>query len=303
MASFRDKLDDFDWVRYARMAGSVVLSMGCVILLIWIIGSNAETGSVVFDSREEYDKLREDKSLDAAQVTRNAASIGSRVASIQNELVTMNEGDSRIDGVCDKLMDYVVERSYDKCVNWYEHNRESTVVPVWTFDSTFSFSGDDIGVVWTCRNKRASDELLCYATGKYSAKANLFYDIDVRVTDIGKSYATASDGASFDLFDSMDAALKSEGVSAVEAAGATDGSASTNSGSESPAADSPSDAASSGTGSTTTDNAVSSDANPSSTSGSDGGSDATSSGETSNGSSGNTTSGDDTSTTNSNGEV
>lgn len=208
-------------MRVIRLFGCVVLSMFCVVMLIAVFASNLETASTVsYRSREYADASEEIETLEASvksssetDVSTSAASAGGKIASMQNNALRQTPHPDRVDD----MLDYLVERSYDKCVPWYDVDTDQGPRCSWSFDSTYSFSGDEVNVVWTCRNDEAADELLAYTLGKYSSKTGLFYDINVYVTTLGRMYQ--DENATFDNL--MSLALETTRSTAVSGAAST----------------------------------------------------------------------------------
>lgn len=80
-------------------------------------------------------------------------------------------------------------------VAWYYYDTNNpNVSPVWSFCTTYSFSGNTVPVLWVCYNQAKDNELLAYAQGTYHADDNMFYDLEYHITAIGDSYGPGSEG-------------------------------------------------------------------------------------------------------------
>lgn len=63
---------------------------------------------------------------------------------------------------------------------------------VWSFRTTFSFTGNEVPSLWTCYN--SSGEMLAFTTAIYDAKAGKFKDVDCYVTSAGRQYDSNDSG-------------------------------------------------------------------------------------------------------------
>lgn len=55
----------------------------------------------------------------------------------------------------------------------------------WVFNTTYSFSGDTVPVLWTCYSTDGNETLLGYAVGMYRVSDDMFYDVSYRLTTYG----------------------------------------------------------------------------------------------------------------------
>lgn len=58
---------------------------------------------------------------------------------------------------------------------------------IWSFRTTFSFTGDTVPSLWTCYN--TSGELLAFTTADYDVESDTFNNVKCYITSIGQSYS------------------------------------------------------------------------------------------------------------------
>ena len=66
---------------------------------------------------------------------------------------------------------------------WY---LSETTDAIWSFRTTFSFTGDTVPSLWTCYN--TSGEMLAFTTADYDAISDTFNNVNCYITLTGKSY-------------------------------------------------------------------------------------------------------------------
>lgn len=129
----------------------------------------------------------------------SASDAGNTLTEYQNwKLSTVNadftpEFESEMKQKSDEIDPYLQDKN--NRVAWYYYDSTNpNVNPVWSFCTTYSFSGNTVPVLWVCYNQAKDNELLAYAQGTYHADDNMFYDLEYHVTAIGDSYGPGSEG-------------------------------------------------------------------------------------------------------------
>lgn len=118
----------------------------------------------------------------------SAAELGQKVADYQMEYqetyATMMTDHSRI---AESLRECFTSGSSNAAVAWFlpEHLTDTGEYEIykWKFETTYSFSGVSVPVLWTCWDDKG--ELLAYTTGTYSVKDLKFSDITRYTTSVG----------------------------------------------------------------------------------------------------------------------
>lgn len=135
---------------------------------------------------------------EGSEVLDKASDAGTKIADIQNWYFT-NTYETPADEVKERATEagnYIAEKQ-DTSVWYYWYYCDTNnpdVNPVWSFCTTYSFSGNTVPVLWVCYNQAKDNELLAYAQGTYHADDNMFYDLEYHVTAIGDSYGPGSEG-------------------------------------------------------------------------------------------------------------
>lgn len=135
---------------------------------------------------------------EGSEVLDKASDAGTKIADIQNWYFT-NTYETPADEVKERATEagtYIAEKQ-DTSVWYYWYYcdiNNPDVNPVWSFCTTYSFSGNTVPVLWVCYNQAKDHELLAYAQGTYHADDNMFYDLEYHVTAIGDSYGPGSEG-------------------------------------------------------------------------------------------------------------
>lgn len=129
----------------------------------------------------------------------SASDAGNALTEYQNwKLSTVNadftpEFESEMKQKSDEIDPYLQDKN--NRVAWYYYDTNNPDVnPIWSFCTTYSFSGNTVPVLWVCYNQAKDNELLAYAQGTYHADDNMFYDLEYHVTAIGDSYGPGSEG-------------------------------------------------------------------------------------------------------------
>ena len=166
---------------------------------------------------------------EGSEVLDKASDAGTKIADIQNWYFT-NTYETPADEVKERATEagtYIAEKQ-DTSVWYYWYYCDTNnpdVNPVWSFCTTYSFSGNTVPVLWVCYNQAKDNELLAYAQGTYHADDNMFYDLEYHVTAIGDSYGPGSEGygavndyddETSDLSDNAESTDTSETESATE---------------------------------------------------------------------------------------
>lgn len=129
----------------------------------------------------------------------SAATAGSKVASLQNSYsdysATSPSGMQSIKDTANAIQSYLDDNSITARVPWYNVNGK--VSCKWAFESTYSFSGDTIPVLWECRDNKTND-LLAYTIGTYVVSSGKFKDVAYHMTQLGTTYipGTQNNGTS-----------------------------------------------------------------------------------------------------------
>lgn len=136
---------------------------------------------------------------EGSEVLDKASDAGNALTEYQNwKLSTVNvdftpEFESEMKQKSDEIDPYLQDKN--NRVAWYYYDSTNpNVNPVWSFCTTYSFSGNTVPVLWVCYNQAKDNELLAYAQGTYHADDNMFYDLEYHVTAIGDSYGPGSEG-------------------------------------------------------------------------------------------------------------
>lgn len=115
----------------------------------------------------------------------SAATAGAKVADLQNNYrfidISTETGIEDMQKNASEMDEYLEDTA--NRVPWYGQSDEETA---WRFESTYSFSGDEVPVVWTC--KSLSGELFAYATAVYHVDSGKFGDLEYHTTVIGSSH-------------------------------------------------------------------------------------------------------------------
>lgn len=129
----------------------------------------------------------------------SASDAGNALSDYQNWNLSVLSADftSELESEMKQKMSEVEPYLQDKGnrVDWYYYDTNNpNVNPVWSFCTTYSFSGNTVPVLWVCYNQAKDNELLAYAQGTYHVDDNMFYDLEYHVTAIGDSYGPGSEG-------------------------------------------------------------------------------------------------------------
>lgn len=146
---------------------------------------NAETIKQLSSQLTELSEQKQDTSDDVYPKLSSAAEAGNTVAEYQTEYASIISGtDTDMFNMnMSAISNYVKS---DAAVGpWYEA-ASGTVKYTWKFNSTYSFSGDFVPVLWTCVTE--DDVLLAYTTGEYNASTGTFTHVEPHVTSIGEDY-------------------------------------------------------------------------------------------------------------------
>lgn len=136
---------------------------------------------------------------EGSEVLDKASDAGNALSNYQNWNLSVLSVDftSELESEMKQKMSEVEPYLQDKGnrVDWYYYDTSNpNVNPVWSFCTTYSFSGNTVPVLWVCYNQAKDNELLAYAQGTYHADDNMFYDLEYHVTAIGDSYGPGSEG-------------------------------------------------------------------------------------------------------------
>lgn len=119
----------------------------------------------------EMDKEASDK-VEVKAVLNTAAQAGTEIAAYQTKFATMSDKDrENLDVVASEMRAMFSTSDSGATVPWYVGEDYT-----WHFETTYSFAGNYVPVVWLCRDHY--DEVLAYATATYDVKEQVFKDVE-----------------------------------------------------------------------------------------------------------------------------
>lgn len=120
----------------------------------------------------ELEKAKEEV-VDVKVVLNTAAQAGTEVAAYQSKFSNITE-ETRdgLETMSSSMRNLFGTSDSDATAPWYNGDEEYS----WTFETTYSFAGNSVPVVWLCRNK--DRDVVAYTTGIYDVKENVFKDIE-----------------------------------------------------------------------------------------------------------------------------
>ena len=150
--------------------------------------------------RNEYESSTQeqtDTEETAAAKLNSAVEKGNTVAKLQNAYYEIHENNYQNAAYPDEEAYTMAikenSKELDSCFNeedtsgnaiWYLSENTDAI---WSFRTTFSFTGDTVASLWTCYN--TSGELLAFTTATYDVATETFGDVNCYVTAVGNSYA------------------------------------------------------------------------------------------------------------------
>lgn len=175
----------------------VIATIVCGCILFFENRAVSEANAKSKENAETIEELKKqlsdvttenEETVEEIQVKLNSASTaGNRMAELQNERreveVGSNGWEEKSSAITDEIKQYTDESN--GIGPWY--GRTNAVKCHWQFESTYSFSGNEIPAVWTCRND-GNGELLAYAMATYHADTGKFTDLDYHQTSVGATY-------------------------------------------------------------------------------------------------------------------
>lgn len=183
------------WVTKSKLAKTYLENENTISELNEKIAEQQNTEAT---TEEEVAASSTENTEEGSEVLDKASDAGTKIADIQNWYFT-NTYETPADEVKERATEagnYIAEKQ-DTSVwyYWYYYDTNNpNVNPVWSFCTTYSFSGNTVPVLWVCYNQAKDNELLAYAQGTYHADDNMFYDLEYHVTAIGDSYGPGSEG-------------------------------------------------------------------------------------------------------------
>lgn len=141
----------------------------------------------------ELKDLRQVQNITQKQAEKNvdsAAKLGSELAELQNNYFEFSHvtTDEDFKKQVDNIDPYFAKDSKDSRVQWYSPGKDHLGYPVanckWTFESTFGFIGDNVDVIWICRETETND-ILAYTTGVFNGKEKNFTKVRTMITSKG----------------------------------------------------------------------------------------------------------------------
>lgn len=169
----------------------------------------AINAGIIYKLEKELDELNRENTYEVEDVRTilNSASVaGNKVAKYQTNYMehSLELSDQLFEQNVIDLSNCFTFDGQDGRVPWYV---PVGVNPIWKFKNTYSFSGDNLDVVWVCELEKTS-EILAYATAVYHAKEDRFSNTVWYVTGEGVQYI----GITEDLNPFMDANGDTGGV-------------------------------------------------------------------------------------------
>ena len=116
--------------------------------------------------------------VNEVKVAMNTASqAGNDVAALQNYYLTTELGTDDED-----MADFSKRTQAVKAL--FGSSDQGAVVPwysgegcIWSFETTYSFSDNEVPVLWLCRDTSSERNVLAYATARYDADEGYFHDV------------------------------------------------------------------------------------------------------------------------------
>lgn len=182
---------------------TIVLILSSAVIIMFGQNKVGENNVTYASNSKELQKLNaeynvllneDSETVEAVRPKLNsAADAGTKVAEYQNKYSTLNAADNEEEyrENATNIGVYLDDKS--KQVPWYTLNKDIADYE-WKFNSTYSFSGDSVPVLWTCYQKLSNGEdaeygvLFAYTTGTYNVADNMFHNIKYNVTSVGQEY-------------------------------------------------------------------------------------------------------------------
>ena len=153
----------------------------------------AENASTINTLSHELEAMMSENLADRVNVTdlKQCTEAGNAVAELQTAYQTLEFDSSNTDVLtehAEKFGEYFAPGFEKMRVPWFmplDTTSEPQIFE-WRFETTYSFAGTAIPVLWTCWDN--DEQLVAYATGTYDSMNDEFYDIAYRVTSVGAAY-------------------------------------------------------------------------------------------------------------------
>lgn len=157
----------------------------------------AENEATLLELQEQLDGIAEVTAEEVVQQVdlHSALEAGEAVAKLQEEYqvipVSMDSID-KLETVASSLDVYLADDSNEARTPWYSPSTLGVSVEFdWRFETTYSFSGSKIPVLWTCWD--ADGNLCAYCTAVYESSTGLFSNVEFVVTSIGSTYVNSDE--------------------------------------------------------------------------------------------------------------
>ena len=236
MNSLKEKLQN---LTVAEAVSYGVAAFGAVVGIVAIISTAAKTGSYndkIFSMEAQRNQLKGTLSQSLSQQTEevnldengeeivdysqkkgSAQQPGVAVANYMNRYIPItldnpNAGSSDLDkraALDEMLYPLFAESDKGAATSWYDpaHNHQSGTANnfSWSFECAYSYKGESLPVLWLCRNNRADNAVVAYATAVYDTETGLFFGVSRHITKEGAERAVGYvSGESYDVIPGTD---------------------------------------------------------------------------------------------------
>ena len=164
-----------------------------------------ENQTILATLQNEYESEQQtetDTEESAADKLNSCVKTGNEVAKLQNAYYSINENDyldatnevdyeaytNALKENSNKLDPYFDKEDTSGNAIWYSNKSTDAI---WSFRTTFSFTGTVVPALWTCYNQHG--ELLAFTTATYDVEKESFSDINILTTAVGRSYVEVDD--------------------------------------------------------------------------------------------------------------
>lgn len=178
-----------------RSLASVLATTACIVGVAaggvcgYLLFSGTESFQRQFAANEaqigqlqlELDTMKAQQSQsveDARTDLSTAATAGNAVAELQNKYAHLSDADAN--SLTDNALaldSHFGSQDKDARTPWYSGKDYA-----WTFETTYSFRGDSVPVIWSCHN--TAGELVAYTMATYSKDTKLFTNVSTYFTAV-----------------------------------------------------------------------------------------------------------------------
>ena len=220
MNSLKEKLQNLTVAEAVSYGVSV---LGAIVGAMAIISTAVKTGAYndkIFSMEAQRNQLRGtlsqslsqqteetnldengEETVDDSQKKGSAQQSGVAVANYMNRYIPItldnpNAGTSDLDkraSLDEMLYPLFAESDKGAATSWYDpaHNYQSGTSNnfSWSFECAYSYKGESLPVLWLCRNNRADNAVVAYATAVYDTETGLFSGVSRHITKEGAERA------------------------------------------------------------------------------------------------------------------